>query len=561
MKQFKRPGSVMNKKMPTLLGLLVLVGALVSGLVFFGEGTGVFAPRATPQITPKKVRVTNVTDTTFTVSFYTDEETVAFAKYGTVADKLDSQASDDRDQLSGDVGEYHLHHITVRGLNPDTNYHYVLGTGSQAEFDNEGEPFIVTTAQQPSSPVPDANTIYGSIATAGGTPAEGSIVYVTNELIGPMSSLVQSSGSWAVPLSKAMNKAATDYVVLSADEKIQLTIQGESLNEVITHQFVIAEAQPVAELSFGKLSQVTEANNQATATDSGSIGTNEQATESAQNLGNSPAEAPQTSVVDSPSSANIESSISGRLTELLDQAEEGKVDSSASAILNISQTASNSGKLVTNTKPKIKGQAAPNVKVQIQIHSDNQIEAEVTADAAGEFEIDLEALKETLDPGEHTVTYSYVDPETGDVVEVTESFVVEDPNAVKIAQVNTESEAAASSYQVSAESEDAITPTVTLTPTVSTSSTTVNSSENVPYGSGNPYPMTTPTIILSPTPSLISTPSATPTIVASRSAVVATESSMYESGSVTNTIALMIGGLFLMACGGWSWWLAKEMEE
>ncbi len=570
MKQFKKPGSVMNKKMPTLLGLLILVGALVSGLVFFGEGTGVFAPRATPQTEPKKIRITNVSDTAFTISFYTAANSVGFIKYGVKADDLESQASDDRDQLSGNVSEHRLHHITVRGLNPETDYYYVLGTENN-EYDSDGEPFVITTSPEIDAPIPAAMTIHGSIATAGGTPAEGSIVYITHPDIGPMSSLVQSSGSWAIPLSQARSKAGDSFANLVENEQIQIFVQGQSATATITHQVSVAEAQPVEELSFG----------------AGGAAAGQQATASAQNIEVAPGTAtqsaqsqPQTSTFSAmmPTGTELspDSSISGRLSELLGQAEEGKVDSSASAVLDISETssASEAGTLVTNSKPKIKGKAAPNVKVKIEIHSDNQIETEVTADAGGDFEIDLEELKEGLEPGEHTVTYSYIDPETGEVVEVTESFIVEDPDAVKVAQVNnstgtdygydsgssTDSSDSDSDTSFTQEGEEAssgfptatVTPANSLTVTPTSSSARYTGTDDVPYGSGNPYPMTSPTASASPT--------LRPTI-ATRSAVVATESAMYESGSVTNTIALIVGGFFLIACGSWSWWLAKEMEE
>jgi hypothetical protein len=97
-----------KKQIPTILGLLILFVALISGVLLFGQGTGVFAPRATPQTTPKNIRISNLTDKSFTVSFYTDESTVAFIKYGEEAKTLNKQASDDRDQLSGVVKDYRL---------------------------------------------------------------------------------------------------------------------------------------------------------------------------------------------------------------------------------------------------------------------------------------------------------------------------------------------------------------------------------------------------------------------------------------------------------------------
>ena len=135
-----------QRQIPTVLGMIILVIALGAGVLFMGDGLGVFAPRATPQTTPKNSKVTNVTDTGFTVSFLTDETTAGFIKYGTEEGSLKSQASDDRDQLSGSVGEYSLHHITVRGLQAATKYYYVMGTGSNAEFDKEGQPFEISTA-------------------------------------------------------------------------------------------------------------------------------------------------------------------------------------------------------------------------------------------------------------------------------------------------------------------------------------------------------------------------------------------------------------------------------
>ncbi|HEX9817845.1 MAG TPA: hypothetical protein VGA89_03075, partial [Patescibacteria group bacterium] len=90
-----------KRQIPTLLGLGILVVSLVAGVLVFGEGPGVFAPRATPETTPKNVRVTNLTDKSFTISFVTEEATSGFVKYGTQEGALRSQASDDRDQLSG----------------------------------------------------------------------------------------------------------------------------------------------------------------------------------------------------------------------------------------------------------------------------------------------------------------------------------------------------------------------------------------------------------------------------------------------------------------------------
>jgi hypothetical protein len=561
MRKFKTRKSLMNQRIPTYVGLLILVLALVSGVLFLGKGPGVFAPRANPQSQPKKHRLTNLTENSFTVSFYTDEKTTGFIKYGTDPKKLKSQASDDRDQLSGNVGKYHLHHITVRGVEPNTTYYYVLGTGSRAEFDNQGEPFEAKSHPKPNGSPPEARTVYGSVSTAGGTPAEGSIVYLSTEGGGDMSSLVKSSGSWAIPLSKARTSDGTDYAQIKQDDQIKLLIQGKTLPQTITYQTKVEEAQPVEELSFGSDPDSTAASESAqlaagkeSATPS--AGTNlatpsaetNQATPSAeteQEETDNDEEAAATDSADTPdlsqSDQNDEeiASISGRLQELLEEAEQA--GSTASATLSLAdegETQVATQPAVTNQSPQIIGKAKPNVEVKISIHSDNNIQSTVQADGNGQFALDLEELKKTLEPGEHTVTYSYIDPDTGEEVQKTETFWVEDPNAVQLAQSDS---------------------TNSNNTTDSTNDTYTDDSEtdsDIPYGSGEPYPMNSPTPTIS-TPSL-GTPSPT---LSNRQEVVATDSTLQEAGSVGNTLSLIIGGMFFIFSGVWSWWLASELES
>src|SRR5260221_428779 len=108
--------SLSRKQIPTLLGICILVVSLVAGVVvFYVAGTG-FLPRATAQSTPKNPVISNVKDTSFTVSFLTDESTPGFLKYGTDQSNLKLQVGDDRDQLSGSVGQFTTHFITVHQL-------------------------------------------------------------------------------------------------------------------------------------------------------------------------------------------------------------------------------------------------------------------------------------------------------------------------------------------------------------------------------------------------------------------------------------------------------------
>ncbi|MBD3279431.1 MAG: hypothetical protein GF390_01835 [Candidatus Pacebacteria bacterium] len=502
---------LLQKQIPTLLGLTILVVALIAGLLMFGSGTGVFAPRATPQTTPKNVKLTNVTENSFSVSFYTDEKTVGYIKYGEAADSLKKQASDDRDQLSGNTSNYQLHHITVRGLSSGKTYYYVLGTGSGNDFDNQGQPFSVKLKKSATGGL--NKTIYGNVKNSGGTPAEGSIVYLTIPGYEEMSALVKAKGSWALALSKARPKADGSANTLTNDTKVQLLVQGTKLSQTIDYSTTLANTQPVEDLTFG----------QAVANK-----TSQQTSASPTPAPSATPEPTQASQQADSAAASGQAGSGGSLNTLLDdQVASSQADepvSTGSAILNLTGVKP-TGQTVTINQPIIRGQVTPNTSVKITIHSEATIKETVITDANGEFELDLADLKQELEPGEHTITYTYTDEETDQEIEQTYTFTVEDTSNLLAQATNPTDE---------------------------------------PYGSGNPYPMTTSSPTPSPT-TKVASGSATPTSsskggVSTRSAMVSTSSGELTAGSVGTTLMLVIAGCFFIGTGVWSWWLARELE-
>ncbi len=449
---------LLSKRIPTLLGIVILVIALIAGTLLLGEGPGVFAPRATPTTTPKKIKVTNVTDNSFTISFLTDDLTPGFVKYGTTDESLTSQASDDRDQLSGTVADFRMHHITVRGLEPTTNYYYTLGTGAGTSFDNNGNPFMIKTAARNGAPAA-AKTIYGSISNQTGSPAEGTVVYVALANTGEMSSLVKPSGSWAIPLSNARTQDGSGYAQVLDTDAIIIFVQGLTPTETISFNTTVAEAQPIPILTFGQTTSPSSP---------------------------TPTPTPEQTVEPTP-----EPTIEPTTTI---------------TVVDLEKT---EPQQVTTTQPTIIGKAVANVTVTLEVHSNANIQQYVTADANGNFTLDIATLSQNLELGPHTVTYSYTDPTSGAFVTKTVNFVVEaPPQQLALSQ---------------------------------------------PFGSGNPFPATTPT----PTPateSAVSTDSG-------RTTIPATDSGVPVSGSVNTTLALVFGGLFFIISGLWSFWISHQLGK
>ncbi len=123
--------TVLRKRIPTLLALLLLVGSAFLGVLFIDQGTS-FIPRANPDHEPQHVTVTNVSDNRFTVSWVTKEPAEGFVLYGTDSSRVSTRALDERDQLSGDTGLYRTHSVTVTGLVPKTVYYAKVGSNNAA---------------------------------------------------------------------------------------------------------------------------------------------------------------------------------------------------------------------------------------------------------------------------------------------------------------------------------------------------------------------------------------------------------------------------------------------
>lgn len=508
--------SLMKKQIPTLLGLMVLIAGLAIGAYLFSSGTGIFLPRATPETTPKSIRISNVTDQGFSVSFMTDAATSGFIRYGVDPKKL-TQIGDQRDQLTGSVGEYALHHISVlRGLEPNTTYYYVLGTGKGALFDDNGEPFTIKTAKQAGTQ-PKALTVFGSAESATGSPAAGAIVFVTPPDAGTLSSLVTSTGSWAVSLSTARTKDGSDYakVSLGDDLAVQVMAIDPKDNTQLTAK---VEAETAIAIKLGSTQPITPSPALAT-------------------------EATPQSQLPTPSPFGTGSGdMAGLLNESdkLSPAAPGSGSGGLAALttgggdaeeiitvveLTAAEPASGSTPPVVEvTTPIITGVAEPNVTITIKVNSQTQLDAEVVADENGNFELDISQYEQELEPGEHTITYSYVHPSTGETITQTRTFTV--APRVMLATA--------------------------ATPTPK------------PFSSSNPYPISTSsaTGTTSATPTMTPYPTATSSgLNSTRSANVGTGSGMPTSGSVGTTLLLIGGGLFFLISGLWSWWISRELAQ
>lgn len=551
-------------RFPTLLGVGVLVIGLIAGIFIFEQGTGLFLPRATEETTPQNVKITNITERSFSVSFATQTATSAFIKVDSFSQdgqitKTDLQAGDDRDQLQGNVGEYPLHHVTLTGLDPETEYYFLIGTAKGALFDNNGEKFSVKTTKR-SSNAPNAKTIYGSVTDQNGAPAKGSIVYVQLDQAGEMSQLVQDSGSWAIPLSNTRLKDGSAYATVSEDSQLRFLIQGHPLSLSSTLQTTVGEFESGFKIVLGQNQNLALGNN---STESGRLQPTPSPTTPTSTISASLTPAatqsgsltltPTPTVVGSITLSPTQAVIPGGLSDILANSQPVETNSTDSLdaenqVIDLNREGHQE---VSTQQPVIVGSAPANIRITIKIHSDSQVEATLTSNGDGEFELDLSQLDKQLEPGEHVVEYSYIDPQTNELVTKTHTFTVSAPTDTQLAQAYPSPTSSAYGTEYPYGTTPSPTPSPTGTGGASTS-TTITPTAPISV---------TPSVTLTASQSASATGSGSGTKGGTATSSAGSASALPKSGVINSTLTLIFGGLFFLLAGGWSFWVAKEIER
>ena len=472
------------KRLPTILGLLLVLGAIAGGVVLIKKGPTFFL-KASPTLTPNQIKITNINDTSLTVSWITDDKTSGFVKYGTDSTSLNLTAADDRDQLSNKTGNFNNHHITLKNLKPSAAYFFKIGSGGKI-FDSDGQPYQVTSAKTASNPPPN-DVAYGTIIDQSNNPAEGVIVYLSLANATPASTLTKASGSWVIPLNLIRSADLSGWAIYDKEASIEeIFVQAGGLGTA-TVVATTKNDSPMPKITLGqnfdfrKIAEIKpeeqkiQMENQATESSKFSLETTGGATPAA--------------------TATATSEL-----KIINPDDEEKVNT---------------------PKPEIIGTAPAGETLTITVQSPATYSGTVKADSKGNWKW---SPPSNLEPGEHTVTASYVD-ENGQKQTVSHTFLV---------LASGQSDLPAMTATPSSSATPSPTPTTIKTATIS----------------ATPTPSKTATISATPTPSKTATVSPTPTATgSSRTSMPSTEGGVPNSGYLTPTFMVFIMGLSLIALG------------
>ncbi|MBI2314776.1 fibronectin type III domain-containing protein [Candidatus Daviesbacteria bacterium] len=213
--------------MSKLLPILLLIAGLVITVFLVLQQTKLFSKAGISDI-PKGVKISNISDNSFTVSWVTEEAVPGFVVFGQ-AESLDKTALDDRD--SGGRNSRLTHHITLKDLTPTTVYSFKIGSGAKV-YDNKGKLYTQTTAPVVSDTPPLPESLLGKVETADNKVPAEALVYVNMERSTVLSSFIREDGNFLLTLNNARIIDLSSYVTLIDSKKINLTAQAGAAGTV-----------------------------------------------------------------------------------------------------------------------------------------------------------------------------------------------------------------------------------------------------------------------------------------------------------------------------------------
>lgn len=358
--------NIWSKRIPTLLGIFLIT--LGIGITSYLVKTGtILISIAGPSEAPENIRISNISDTSFTVSYTTEENVIGSVNFE--KDKnLGQAALDDRDK-EGSLKEHKIHYITVKNLKPSTNYYFSITSGSK-DFLQKEEPFVVKTAPAIEGSVSLKKTIKGKVVLLNGDIPKEAIVYLISDNSQTLSDLARADGSYSLSLNSLKTEDLASYFTISDETVFRILILGE--NSLISNiKFSGSETKEIPAITLGNDYDFTQGNL-------------ETASESA---------------------ATDFSSLSSQVSTT---GKTPKID-----IPKNNQT-------FIDSQPKFSGTALPNSTIEIIIHSDDNIKAQAITDVYGNWSFRPTA---PLSPGAHTITIITRDV-SGILRTITQSFTV-----------------------------------------------------------------------------------------------------------------------------------------
>jgi hypothetical protein len=329
--------------------------------------------RANPSYTPKDIKISNITDNSFTISYITSDLITGSLSYGTTTN-VGNVLLDDKDKTTGKPSIHQLHYFTINNLNAGSQYYFTILSGDQT-FNDNGLPYSVSTGQtlQPNSS--NQITASGNVLLPDATYPKEAIIYIKTINSQLLSAPILPDGSFRISLATLRDLNLKNYLQLTDNDTLELSFIGDSYQASAT--VFVRDALHIPTISLSQQYSFT--------TDSVLIPT-----------------------------TTTDASMSAQSVLLPKFSSDNPLSKNPQIIVPSKDQAFN------DRQPQFSGTALPYKTVDIIIQSTTTIQTAVKTDSNGNWSYRPTA---PLIPGNHTITISTRD-ESGLIQTIVQSFVV-----------------------------------------------------------------------------------------------------------------------------------------
>lgn len=222
---------LLQRKIPTLLGLFVLFFG-VGASTLLVQNSSIIESNASGSETPKDVRITNITDTSFTVSYITDSRVFGSISYGKT-NSLGTVIPDDRDSTISKEALHTSHYFTIKNLEPSTDYYFSVLSGDSVFLQNDTA-FKVKTAPMLTGAPPKGYDFTGFITFSDISTKPEVILYLQSNTSQALSTLLRPDASYAISLSRTRSQDLTKYELHEPQKPLMLSFISTSGNSKVT---------------------------------------------------------------------------------------------------------------------------------------------------------------------------------------------------------------------------------------------------------------------------------------------------------------------------------------
>lgn len=190
-------------KLPTILGVLILISGLIAGVVLINLKQ-IFKLGATSDFAPKNVRISNIKENSLTITWTTDIKSTGFVKWGKSGTSLSKVT------LEENAEKEFIHSVSLSAIDPNTNVFFKINSEGK-DFDNSGIPWQSTSLQKK---MDESSLLTGSgmiLSLDGSTPAKAIVYLSINGRL--LSSTTSLEGTWIIPISLFMEQVQETTVI------------------------------------------------------------------------------------------------------------------------------------------------------------------------------------------------------------------------------------------------------------------------------------------------------------------------------------------------------------